>query len=284
MSAATAEAALIVTQPGVYEDIPNDAYHADPVPDGSLSSSGAKRLLPPSTPAHFKWHRDNPQPFKAAFNFGSAAHAEVLGVGEPIEVIDAKDYRTKAAQQARDAAVEAGRLPLLPEEAERVKAMAKALREHPTAGALFADGSGVAEASMFAPDPKTGVMLRARTDWLPYASDTGLLILPDYKTTQRADVESLRRTVHNFRYAFQGDWYSRVVKLLDLASDVAFVLVFQEVDAPYLVHVVQPDPESMAAAAADVRHAIDTYAACAEANEWPGYSDGITQLPLPRWA
>ena len=33
---------------GVY-DIPEDLYHRDPVPGGSLSCSGAKKLLPPSS-------------------------------------------------------------------------------------------------------------------------------------------------------------------------------------------------------------------------------------------
>jgi hypothetical protein len=42
----------VITQPGVY-DLPADVYHADPVPPelgGSLSSSGAKLLLPRPAP------------------------------------------------------------------------------------------------------------------------------------------------------------------------------------------------------------------------------------------
>ena len=34
----------IITKPGIYE-MPEDDYHADPVPDWSLSASGAKLLL-----------------------------------------------------------------------------------------------------------------------------------------------------------------------------------------------------------------------------------------------
>ncbi len=34
-----------ITAPGVYV-IPADDYHADPVPGGSISASGARRILP----------------------------------------------------------------------------------------------------------------------------------------------------------------------------------------------------------------------------------------------
>lgn len=279
-----AEAPLIVTGPGVY-DIPNDVYHSDPVPDGSLSSSGAKRLLPPSTPAHFQWYRNNPEKPKPAHELGSGAHTQVLGTGDEIVVVDADTWQTKAARTQRDEARAEGKVPLLTKDYERVTAMAKALHEHPTAAALFEAGSGTPEASMFAPDPATGVMMRARADWLPTADpETGLLILPDYKTTQRADLESLVRTVHNLRYAFQGYWYSDVIRLLDLAEAVAFVLVFQETDPPYLVHVVQPDTDAMDAAAVMVRDALDIYARCTAEDFWPGYSESVTRLPMPRWA
>jgi len=35
---------VLITEPGVYA-LPADVYHADPVAGGSLSSSGAKKLL-----------------------------------------------------------------------------------------------------------------------------------------------------------------------------------------------------------------------------------------------
>jgi hypothetical protein len=49
----------LITEPGVY-DIAEDHYHADPVPGGSLSNSGAKKLLPPSCPAKFAYEREHP--------------------------------------------------------------------------------------------------------------------------------------------------------------------------------------------------------------------------------
>jgi hypothetical protein len=67
--------AHVHTTPGFYDDIPEAEYHAD---RDSLSVSGAKVLL--KAPALFKWQQDHPV-HKDVFDFGSAAHALVLGVG-----------------------------------------------------------------------------------------------------------------------------------------------------------------------------------------------------------
>src|SRR5690606_6451240 len=128
---------VVVTEPGIY-DIDVDDYHRDPVPGGSLSSSGARDLLPPSCPAKFRYDRDNPGPTsKRHFDLGHAAHKLVLGVGAPLVVIEADSYRTKAAQEQQKAAHLAGHVPLLEHEHEQVQAMAAAIREHPIAGPLF---------------------------------------------------------------------------------------------------------------------------------------------------
>ena len=75
-------------------------YHGDPVPGGSLSSTGARKLLPPSCPALFRWQQDHPV-HKDVFDFGSAAHRLVLGAGPEIALLDYDNMRTKAAQEER---------------------------------------------------------------------------------------------------------------------------------------------------------------------------------------
>src|SRR4051794_32399270 len=84
--------------PGVYDDMPVAAYHADPVPGGSLSCSGAKKLLPPSCPALYAWERDNPPAPTTTFELGHAAHQRVLGVGPEIVVVDAETWNTNAVK------------------------------------------------------------------------------------------------------------------------------------------------------------------------------------------
>lgn len=272
----------VVTEPGVYE-MTNEAYHADPVPGGSLSSSGARMLLPPSCPALFHHRMTNPQPPSRNFDFGHAAHQEVLGSGPDLVVVDATDWRTKAAKEQRDAARAEGAVPLLPDEYEQVQGMASALRAHPVASALFNPERGKAEQSLFWRDHMTGVQLRARLDWLPNPT-SGRMIIADYKTTVSAEPTSIARAIHQYGYHQQADWYRDAVLALGLAEDPAFVLVFQEKTAPYLVTVVEPNIDALMWGDVLNRKAIDVYRRCKETGRWPGYSDDVVLAQLPPWA
>jgi hypothetical protein len=171
----------VITRPGVY-DLPADVYHADPVPPehgGSLSSSGAKLLLPPSCPAIYQWARTHPT-HSDAFDYG---HAKVLGAGAEIVAVDADDWRSKAAREAKDQARAEGKTPLLAKDVAVVDAMAAKLLEHPVASALLDPDHGKPEQALFAQDEESGgVWLRAMLDWLPIPGP-GRTIIPDYKTT-----------------------------------------------------------------------------------------------------
>lgn len=83
-----------ITVPGVYPDIPEADYHADPCPTPSLSSSIGKELVNRSP-----WHawtkhpRLNPEvepDNRASFDLGSAAHAFMLADKQRFKIIDAE--------------------------------------------------------------------------------------------------------------------------------------------------------------------------------------------------
>jgi hypothetical protein len=268
-----------ITTPGVY-DLPDHVYHADPVPDRSLSSTGARRLLPPNCPAKFAYWREHPDQ-QREFDYGKAAHLYVLGAGPDIETIDAPDYRTKAAREALVAAYAAGKVPLLTSEHERVKAMADAIRQHPIAGRMFMPEFGEPEQSLFWVDGQTKVWRRARLDWLPVSRTGGRMILPDYKTCNRADVDGVQRTIATYGYHQQAAWYLAGAQALGLAEDHAFVFVFQEKDPPYLVNVVEPDAAALRIGRLLNREALDLYAQCTRTGVWPGYSDDVERVSLP---
>jgi hypothetical protein len=271
------------TPAGVYQ-MTAEEYHADPVPGGSLSSSGARKLLPPSCPAKFRYEQEHGQDHRAVFDFGQAAHLMVLGEGPDTEVVDADDWRTKAAREQRDEARERGAVPLLRAEYERVQAMAAALRQHPVAAALFDPAHGRPEQTLIWRDRQTGVMRRARLDWLPDPGP-GRLIIPDYKTCRSAEPAALEKAVQTYGYHQQADWYRAGARALGLADEAAaFVFVCQEKDPPFLVTVVELDAASLRIGAARNRRAIEVYAECARTGRWPGYSDGIEYLSLPTWA
>ncbi len=274
---------VVINEPGLYADLPNDVYQSDPIPGRSLSSSGARRLL--DCPAKFHHERTAGRAPKRAFDLGHAAHKEVLGVGECLVWVDAKDWRTKAAQEEQAAAYAVGKVPLLVGDKPRVEAMAKALRENEYAAALLAPGSGVPEASIVWRDEPSGVMCRARFDWLPHVEDGFRLIVPDYKTCQNGHPSTCQKSIASYGYHQQADWYLSGLKALGMAGDQepAFVFIFQETTAPYVVTIVQPDARAMEIAADLNRRAIDLYVHYSNTNRWPGYADGPLTMPLPAW-
>jgi hypothetical protein len=281
-----AEILAEVTEPGVY-DLTEAEYHADLVPGGSLSASGAKLLLPPSCPARYQHDRLYGEPPKKAFEHGTAAHALVLDAGPKLVIVNADDWRTKAAKEARDSARFEGRVPLLAADYARVEAMAIAIRGHPLADVLLDPQRGNAEQSLFWTDDDTGIWRRARLDYLPDPRHGRRMVIPDYKTCDRADRESVRKAVGNYGYHIQAAQYTGGVRALGLDDDPAFVFVFQEKTPPYLVNVVQLDDEAMAAGRDRMRLACEIFRDCTQAGYWPGYSD-LSRDPdvisLPPWA
>ncbi|RAJ70208.1 PDDEXK-like uncharacterized protein DUF3799 [Streptomyces sp. Amel2xB2] len=275
----------VVTEPGVYQ-MTADEYHADPVPGGSLSSTGARKLLPPSCPALFRYEQDHGRAPKKTFDLGHAAHKLVLGDGPDIEVVEGARWDTTVAKSQVAEIRARGGIPLKQHEYEQVQAMADALRQHPVASALFDPArGGKPEQALFWRDPQTGVMCRALLDWLPPHIDGRRLIIPDYKTTNDASPEAVQKSVASYGYNQQDAWYRMGVEALGLGGrDTVFVFVFQEKTAPYLVTVVELDAVARRIGAAKNRVALHTYRECVETGRWPGYRDDIALLPLPAWA
>lgn len=272
-----------ISEPGVYE-LTEDEYHADPVKGGSLSSTGARALLPPSCPARFHHDRVNGRADTAAFDHGHAAHALVLGIGAPIASLPFNDRRTNAYKDAVRQARTAGMTPLLAKDAEQVEDMAGALRAHPVAGPLFAR-PGMAELSLVYRDHDSGVMCRVRIDWMPNVDPDSRVLIVDYKTTTDAHPAAFARTMVKYGYHQQGPFYCDGITALGLdhCREPQFVLVAQEKTPPYLVTVGAPTPRALEWGRVLNRKARDIYRECVEADHWPGYSDAIEPLDIPGW-
>lgn len=278
-----------MTAPGVYADFDELAYHRDP----ALSSSGAKRLLPPNCPALFKHDRDNGgRPNKRSFDVGHAAHKAVLGVGGEVMVVHkttkdkqsvpADDYQTKSAQKHRDAIYSEGKVPLLERELRTVEEMADAIRQHPRASRLLDPEHGLPEVSTFWHDEKRGIDRRARFDWLP-DSDGGQLIVPDYKTTASAEPRAFHRSIFNFGYDIQAVFYTDAIQAAEIAQDVLFLFIAQETTPPYLVTVHEFDALSLIVGRKRVDRACEVFAECTATDTWPGYSDEIELVGPPNY-
>lgn len=257
-------------EPGLYDGIPEDEYHGDPE---SLSVSGAKDLL--RAPALYQWRQDHPEEHDY-FDFGSAAHAYLLGAGRPVESVDAADWRSAAARAERDRIRDEGAIPVLVQEWARIQDMADAVSHHRMASSLLSGGQP--EVSAYAVDDETGILRRGRFDYLTAEA------VVDYKTTASAEPSTFATACARYGYDMQAAWY------LDLCDDLqprdAFAFVAQEKTEPYLVQVYVLDASAEERGRRRNRRALNLFQHCLETDNWPGYTDDavFTELSLPRWA
>lgn len=261
----------------IVDGMPHGDYIRDPVPGGSLSSTGARQLIPPNCPRKFAYHRTHPTMPKLAYDIGTAAHREILGVGPELAVVDAPSWRTGDAQGKKKAAYAAGQTPLLQYQYDEVQDMALAIRDYPLASRLLAPGSGIPEQSLFWRDPVSGVMCRARFDWLSHLTTTdGKLIVVDYKTTTSADPDKLVSAIRRYRYHMQAAWYLDAVIGCRLAEDAVFLFIFQETERPYVITVMELHDITGLWVGRELNdHARKVYARCEELGVWPGHSGAL---------
>jgi hypothetical protein len=253
---------------GIMEDLDEEVYHAHP---GSLSVSGAKTIL--KAPALFK-HQQTHRVYKKVFDFGSAAHAMVLGVGAELRVLPAEILASNGAASTGEArafiaqARADGAVALKQAEYDQIAAMANQLANHPVASRLLA--AGRAEVSAFAVDPETGVMRRGRADFL-----SALRLIVDYKTADKADPHAWAGkygVISKLGYDLQAEWYLSLFR--DCGEEVdGFCWIVQEKEAPYIVTVIGIDEDELTYAAGRNRIARQRFRDCTESGIWPGYID-----------
>ena len=278
---------MIITEPGVY-DLDPDIYHGDPTEAGSLSSTSAKKLLPPSAPAIYRWEQDHPVE-KDCFDFGRAAHRLVLeGEAELraslVTVVDFPSWQFKAAKEAKAEARADGKAPVLAKDWQAILDMAAALKAHPTAGRLFDAARGNPEQSLFWRNAEHGVMRRCRLDFLPHPQDGRRLVLADYKTCAGLpDPTTWAKSAADYGYHQQAAGCIEGVRAVGLADDPAFIFVVQSKQPPYLVTLVELDETALKIGGTLNRVAMGIFAECQRTGQWPGYDPGVHLASLPPW-
>lgn len=282
---------------GIHHSMDEATYHGDPCPAPSLSSSIAKLLVrrSPMHAAHAH-PRLNPdcEPFDPtpAMDAGTILHKMLLGAGMEIEPVVVRqgpkskrpgelvtDWKTDAAQEARDAVRAAGRIPVLPHVLDELTAAAAAARRqierHPEGRMLFEPGHP--EATLIWREGP--IWCRARVDYLLGDPKAPPL---DLKTTElSAAPQSWERRVQT-EYAFQAAFYRRGLAMLRGSTPpMRFIVVEQQ--APHGVSVLTPAPSLSVLADAEVDRAIRIWARCIEAGEWPGYPPLTAHVEAKPW-
>ena len=266
---------------GIY-DMPAATYHADPCEAPSLSASIATRICLASPLHAFHAHpRLNPAAVDEesdAFDLGTAAHALLLQHNRDVVIIQADNWRTKDAREARDHARAAGQIPLLARVWADVLEMATTAREqldaHTDGGAaMFLDGQ--AEQTLIWREDD--LWCRARLDWLrPGAID-------DYKSTSAsANPDTWSRTLFSHGFDLQAAWYLRGLRALT-GIDAIFRFAVQETSPPYALSVVGLGPDALLLAEKKCLYALEVWRAGLATGDWPGYPTRTAWATLPAW-
>src|SRR5690606_23351416 len=271
-----------VTKPGLYRAMDDRTYHADPVPGGSLSSTGARQLL--DSPARYQWEQQNRQG-RRAFDVGHVVHTKILGTGAPIvtypdeHLTPSGNPSTKAATKAWEDEQRANGLAIISRaDLALVEAMAEAVLAHPGARELL-EKPGHSEVSAFAPDPDTGVWCRARFDRL---TDDGLAI--DLKTTAgSASPAGFGRDAARFGYPIQEAHYLHTHAWAIGTELPAMRWIVVEKRAPHLVAVHEMPEDARLLGSERAATARHIYAECKATNTWPGYPTETLTAAVPNW-
>lgn len=275
---------LLGEQPtaGVY-DLPDSLYHCDPLRaygTESLSASSALRMLPPSTPAHYRWWADHPKAPTAAMILGGAVHALTLGTAD-LAVFDGRSWNSKAADEfLAQHDPDGDEAPILAADVPAAQAMARALREHPLVKLGLTGGAP--EQAMFARHDE-GAWLRGKVDYLATGA-RGRLIITDVKTAEHADTDAFAKAGGDLGYDVQAAGYEYLATTLGLGRTVTVIFAVVEKTPPYLVAVHEFHADDMTVAREAYAVAARRFARCTEFGDWPGYPHRITRVSLPPWA
>jgi hypothetical protein len=262
-----------------------DEYLADPCERPSLSSGVAHALVADS-PAHaFAKH---PRLGGSVGNYGTKAmndgaliHTLLLGNGKDIVVIDAPDFRTNLAKDARDSAIALGRIPVLKHQIEAKAEIAEILREKLAAYGYMFQGDSEVAIEWKDDDAGEPVLCRSMLDHV-YINDGRIY---DVKKVASANPKDIARSFYDWGYDIQFAAYTRALAALrpELEGRIDFTFLFMEIEPPYSVVPVRPDGAFREIGKLRWERSLRLWVECMRADRWPGYSSGVVTLEAPQY-
>jgi len=265
---------LKITEPGIYRGISEADYRADPCPSPSLTQSLCKILIERS-PQH-AWTecpRLNPlfEPNDdTKFDVGNAAHRLILGRGKDFEIVKAADWRTKAAQEAREKAADQGKIGILEHQFAQAVEMEFAARKQLDRHQDAADAFTAGDAEVMIAWEEDGIWFRSLIDWL----HTDLRTVDDYKSTGMSiapHVLGMRAEAAGWHV--QAAFIERGLDILDAAGAGRrlYRFIAQETDKPNALNVVHMDEHWLTMGRKKVQRGADLWRVCIETGHWPAY-------------
>lgn len=262
----------------------NADYHAGP----ALSSSLLARIAG-SCVGDGLLDRDGDGVPSGAMMLGSAIHARILGTDERVEVHGCKYASGKGRDEAVSALLDDGAdVVIHADDVAIIDAVEAAVLDHPEARRLL-DECTLREASLYARDPETGLMLRVRPDGLG-GSASEFAPLVDLKTTAKGvDPDTWGKAIWDRGYHVAAALYRDVPWLLEGVDPGPMHHIVVSTTAPHHVRVYVIGEDTERAGRAAYRRALDEYAQwLREASEhgqaWAGPSREVEMIDAPAWA
>jgi exodeoxyribonuclease VIII len=261
----------------IINDLNDQEYHSRP----EISKHGLDVVH--KCPAMFKHSRTAPKEDPSpAMLFGSLAHLAVL---EPDKfesqayVLPKLDRRTKEgkAEYEYHQSQAIGKTIISQAEKDQLDGMVAAIKADKVASNLLY-GIASTEASLFWTDPVEEVECRARLDAIRH---DGFIV--DYKTCDDASQAGFSKSVFNFRYHVQAAYYCDALELITGNPSKGFIFLAQEKKAPYLTAIYTVPTALMELGRKEYKKDLETYAKCLFEDQWPGYTQGWTDLVIPSW-
>lgn len=270
---------LLALPIGLHPEVPERVYHARVL---GMASKSALDLLRHSAAHYRAWVAGEiERKSTKSLHLGKAAHCAVL---EPerfarqyVIAPDFGDCRTRANRLERDRwrAEHPGAIILRNEEGIATMGMIRSLAAHPSVTALL-EG---AQTEVTARWEEGEVPCKARAD----IDNRELELLADVKSTDDARPEAFSRSVWNYGYHRQDDWYRRGWRALGAAVE-GLVFIVVEKSPPYAVALYELDDAARLRGRQENDSLLARLAYHVERDEWPGFSQSIEPLSLPRWA
>lgn len=253
---------------GIYPDLAAEDYHAD----GAVGRTTLWRLHT-ATPAHAKYAEVQSTP---EMDQGTAIHTAIL---EPHRfdkavVCGPADRRGKKWGEAVEA--NPGAL-VLPQPAyERVLQLRDAVMKDPIVRSLPSEFA-MMEHSAFWNDPETEVRCKCRPDL--YRGDQSLIV--DLKSTGDATAQIWLKRALDMGFHVQDGHYSRGWELAGGGVVDHFLFLVVERDPPFSHAIYELGPSERHLGRRIAKKALEKYAECLRADEWPGHEGGVRVMTFP---
>ncbi|MGA3168450.1 MAG: PD-(D/E)XK nuclease-like domain-containing protein [Terriglobia bacterium] len=258
-------------KPGIYYDLPYDAYAAiDAVRWSELRLLGESALK-------YQHGRKHEREDTTALRLGRLTHTAVLEP-ERIETDYAVYFGAVFRGKEYDAFVDEhpGKTIVHVVEMAEALAMARSLRNYPPARKVLC--SGHAEVTIVWRDTATGILCKGRVDWLrPRA-----LVASDVKTTQTIDARRFGIQAHDLLYEAQLAFYQG--GLFELGMDCQFKVLAVEKKPPFEPAVFALGGDQLYAGEVVVSLLMAELAKCQTTRRWGPRYACEQPLDLPSWA